>query len=89
MGDMAMRDIAVLIEEMGSLEKVDVSANNAKYGLRLVVKALFKSRLTLRELSISCNKSVNKSIRPLEQLIKVCPHLEKLAISDLNMKPKH
>lgn len=89
MGDMAMRDIAILIEEMGSIEKLDVSANNAKYGLRLVLKALFKSKMTLRDLQISCNKSVNKSIRPLEQLIRVCPNLETLEISDLNMKPKH
>lgn len=47
---MAMRDIAILIEEMGSIEKLDVSANNAKYGLRLVLKALFKSKMTLRDL---------------------------------------
>jgi hypothetical protein len=71
---------------MNSLEKVDVSANNCKYGLRMIVKSLFKSKLNLKDLNISCNKSINKSVRPLEKLIKLCLNLEKLVISDLNMK---
>jgi hypothetical protein len=89
LGEQATRDLSILFSEMDTLEKVDISANNSKYGLRMVLKSLFTSKLTLRDLDISCNKTVNKSIRPLEKLIKCCPKLERLAISDLNMKQQH
>lgn len=55
----------------------------------MLLKSLFKSKLTLKDIDISSNKTINKAIRPLEKLIKVCPKLERLAISDLNMKKEH
>ena len=71
---------------MDTLERVDLQANNLKYGLRMILKALFVSKNTLQELNISENKSINKAINPLKTLITACPKLDTLNISDLNLK---
>ena len=86
MGEDASRDVAILFQQMDSLEKVDFQANNLKYGLRMILKSLFNSKHCLKELNLSQNKSINKAIIPLQSLIENSPKLKKLNISDLNLK---
>jgi hypothetical protein len=44
---------------------------------------------TLVELNISDNKSVNRAVPELVNLILVCKKLRSLTISDLSMKKRH
>lgn len=68
------------------MKKVDVSGNDLRRGLNFILYALLDSKQSLRELNISSNRSVNKSIQPLHRLITQSINLVSLNISDLNMR---
>ena len=79
-------ELADALATMNKLRKIDVSGNNLKKGLNLILYALQECKPTLRELNISSNRSGNKAIKPLLRLIKESPHLQVLKISDLNLR---
>lgn len=85
-GDEAAADLAELFEQMDTLEKVDISNNGIKTGFRALLPALKKTARSLRELYIQGNRSINKGVRYLMELIEESPNLEVIDISDLNMK---
>lgn len=85
-GDDASADMAEMLEQMDTLEKIDISTNNIKHGFRALIPSLKKISKNLRMLNISGNQSINKGIRYLLELINECPNLESINISDVNMK---
>ena len=55
-----------------------------------LLNALVECKSTLKSVDISDNKSINKAIPELLNMISVCQeNLIHINISDLNMKPKH
>jgi Ran GTPase-activating protein (RanGAP) involved in mRNA processing and transport len=71
-----------------SIEKLDLAQNGCKRGLAPLLKAMVKCSGTLKSLNIEDNKSINRAIPDLVNVIHSCKNLEYLNISDLNLKKK-
>ena len=72
-----------------SLVKIDVSSNHSKRGLKQFLTGLAQCKNSIEYININNNRSINKSVGELENVIKTCHNLQYLNISDLKMKKKY
>jgi Ran GTPase-activating protein (RanGAP) involved in mRNA processing and transport len=81
-----MMKMAEVFEKQKSIVKVELYQNGSKRGLAALLKSLATCKGTLKELLIQDQKSGNRAVPELAQLITQCLNLEVLDISDLCLK---
>ena len=89
MDDKAAEELAKYLRYVPTIERLDISSNNCKRGLKSVLVALSSSSQSLKELNLSDNVSINKAIVQFDTLLERATNLEVLKFSNLNMKKEY
>jgi len=89
MDDKAADELAKYLRYIHSIERIDISSNNCKRGLKSILDALSSSNQSIKELNLSDNVSINKAIVQFDTLLEQATNLEILKFSNLNMKREY
>lgn len=87
--DPGFEAMAEVFAAQKSLQKLEVFQNGAKSGFKKLYTALAECKETLLSINVSDNYGMNSAIPEFCQMMTECQRLEKIDISDLNLKRAH
>ena len=87
--DVGFENIGKIVRKQKSIQKLHLFQNVAKKGFKPLLEALKEAKDTLTELRINDNRSINRAVPELVEMIKACKNLKHLTLSDLCMKKKN